>query len=129
MENGGIIYSYPDNRYIKDAPHIYAEGNTFTMRIVQMIASSSSAYEVSGSNVRMNTNLYRNHIREKEYVYCFRLQFYGDNADAWLDYYDDTYDFMQEPPDTLFYKPSDASINQEGVWFALVHSIVGFSIW
>lgn len=121
MENGRIIYSYPDSRYIKDASHTYAEGNIFTMRIVQMIASSSSVYEGSGK-VRMNTNLYESYIRERKCMYCFRLQFYGDNADAWLDYYNDTYDFKQEPPDTLFYESSDA------VQFTLVHSIVGFSI-
>jgi len=121
IENGGIIYSYPDNSYIEDAPYTYAEGNTFTMRIIQMIASSSSIYEGSG-NIRMSTNLYKSYIREREDVYCFRFQFYGDNADAWLDYYDDTYDFKREPPDTLFYESSDA------LRFTLVHSIVGFSI-
>jgi hypothetical protein len=130
IENGGIFYSDTNtNKYLQKAPPIYEGKHTFSMHAVQLVASPFGAGGTGGSKIRMKTIVNINSVREADYVYNLRLQFYGDNAEAWLDYFESNYDFEKQQsqpyhtPDTLFYKPSTSKL-----WFTFAHSAIGISL-
>lgn len=129
IENGGIFYSDTNtNKYLQKAPPIYEGKHTFSMHAVQLVASPFGAGGTGGFKIRMKTIVNINSVRETDYVYNLRLQFYGDNAEAWLDYFESNYDFEKQQsqpyhtPDTLFYKPSTSRL-----WFTFAHSAIGVS--
>jgi hypothetical protein len=129
IENGGIIYSDSNtNKYLQKAPPIYNGKNTFSMHAVQLVASPYTAGGTGGFKIRMKTIVNNNSIRETDYVYYLRLQFYGDNAETWLEYFESNYNFeMQQSQqyhlaDTLFYKPSTSKL-----WFTFAHTTIGVS--
>jgi hypothetical protein len=130
MENGGIIYyDQSGDGYVKKAPCVYALESTFSMHAVQQVVPLFGAGGGnSGFKIKMKTDLIVNSIRESNHVYNLRLQYYGDNADTWLRYYKDKYEFEDGALNTLFYKPSDPAENQNGIWFVFTHASVMVSI-
>jgi hypothetical protein len=130
IENGGLFYSDTNtNKYLQKSPPIYEGKHTFSMHAVQLVASPFGAGGTGGFKIRMKTIVNINSVRETDYVYNLRLQFYGDNAEAWLDYFESNYDFEKQQsqpyhtPDTLFYKPSISKL-----WFTFAHSAIGVSL-
>ena len=130
IENGGLLYSDTNtNKYLQKAPPIYEGKHTFSMHAVQLVASPFGAGGTGGFKIRMKTIVNINSVRETDYVYNLRLQFYGDNAEAWLEYFESNYDFEKQQsqpyhtPDTLFYKPSTSKL-----WFTFAHSAIGVSL-
>jgi hypothetical protein len=129
IENGGIFYSDSStNKYLQKAPPIYEGKHTFSMHAVQLVASPFGASGTGGFRIRMKTIVNMNSVREADYVYNLRLQFYGDNAEEWLEYFESNYDFKSErsqpyhTPDTLFYNPSTSKL-----WFTFAHTAIGVS--
>jgi len=129
MENGGIIHSEAGDSYVQKEPSVYASGDTFSIHALQTVAAAFSGSGTGDLKFRMYSNLYNSNIRETGQVYYLRLQFWGDHSDTWLSYYNNTYQFNDDPdPDasnSLLYTPST---NEGGVWFALANSIIRFSI-
>ena len=128
MENGGIISYRADGSYVQMSPPIFAVNDVFSIHAVQMIGLSTSAGGMSRFKIKMDANLYMNRIREQEHIYNFRLQFYGDNHEAWVTYFTSNYEFEEDldpssPPNTLFYTPSSSKL-----WFAFAHSSVELSL-
>jgi hypothetical protein len=129
IENGGIFYSDSNtNKYLQKAPPIYAGEHTFSMHAVQLVASPFGGSGSGGFRIRIKTIVNINSVREADYVYNLRLQFYGDNAEAWLEYFESNYDFEKQQSqqyhlaDTLFYKPSTSKL-----WFTFAHTAIGIS--
>jgi len=129
MENGGIISYRADGSYVQMSPPIFAVNDVFSIHAVQMIGLSMSAGGMSRFKIKMDADLYMNRIREQEHIYNLRLQFYGDNHEAWVTYFTSNYEFEEEdpagpsPPNTLFYTPSLSKL-----WFAFAHSSVELSL-
>jgi len=126
IENGGIFYSDANtNKYLQKAPPIYEGGSTkptFSMHAVQLVTSSFAISGGSGFRIRAKTIVNVNSVREADYVCNLRLQFYGDNAEAWLEYFESNYDFEMQL-DTLFYKRSTSPM-----WFTFAHSAINVSL-
>ena len=130
LENGGIINSELGGSIVGSAPSIFEGTGIFSMQIIQMVASQPflSTGGSGGFKIRVKNSLYMNNVREMDQVYNLRLQFYGDNAETWLDYFKDNYHFEETPDsNTLFYTPSDPLECPDGVWFTFSHSAVEIS--
>ncbi|MGF3584119.1 MAG: polymorphic toxin-type HINT domain-containing protein [Thermoplasmatota archaeon] len=124
IENGGLLYSDPNiNKYLKKTPPIYAGGGVFSMHAIQIVASPFSAGGSNGFRIRVKTVVNVNSIREKDYVYNLRLQFYGDNSDLWLKYFRINYPVFERQGDTLFYTSSSTS----KLWFVFSHTAIQIS--
>lgn len=130
MEYDGVIFSESGSSYIKSADPVYEEDETIAIRIQQIIVSSSfSAGSIAGgSKFNLNANLYMNYVRDlKSEVFDLGIQFWekGDNDDLWLEYFKNTYNFIEllGKTNTLYYEPSE-----EGVRLALSHYVVGFDV-
>ena len=128
IENGGIIYSsFGDHYTVKRAGNVYDKGNNLAISIIQLFTSSK--FSSSGNNgvkVRMNKYLYSSNIMETTTVYDLRLQFLGDHQEAWLEYYNSSYQFEHDsggPSNSLLYTPSSS---EDGAWFNLADSIIRF---
>jgi len=124
MESGGIISYRADGSYVQTSPPIFAGNDIFSIHAVQMIGSSMSAGGTSRFKIKMSADLYMTRIREQEHIYNLKLQFYGDNHEAWITYFTSNYEFdLASPPNTLFYTPSSSKL-----WFAFAHSSVELSL-
>jgi hypothetical protein len=123
MEKGGIILSYPENNYsyVKTAPSLYASEDVFSLHAVQTIGSLFSGSGLS--EIKIKFDLYISHIREAENVYNLSIQFYGDNVNAWAEYFKNNYEVTETASSpngvSLFYKPSASQL-----WFAFAHSSI-----
>jgi hypothetical protein len=123
MEKGGIILSYPENNYsyVKTAPLLYASEDVFSLHAVQTIGSLFSGSGLS--EIKIKFDLYMSHIREAENVYNLSIQFYGNNVNAWAEYFKNNCEFTETASSpngvSLFYKPSASQL-----WFAFAHSSI-----
>jgi hypothetical protein len=132
LENGGIFQTDAiGESQIKNTPPIYINGDTFSINAVQTLADWYSASGSGGLKFRVLSNLYSSQIQETKQVYYLRLQFYGDNAEAWYNYLDGSYSELNidlDSPEvlTLLYTPSLPSAG--GTWLALANSIIRMSL-
>jgi len=127
IENGGIINSELGGSIVESAPSIFEGNGIFSMQIIQMVASQPflSTGGSGGFKIRTKNYLYMNSVREMDQAYNLRLQFYGDNAKTWLDYFKHNYHFEgTTDSNTLFYTPSG---NPDGIWLTFSHSVVEIS--
>jgi len=123
IEKGGILYSdSTTNKYLQKAPPIYGDERTFSMHAVQLVVSPFGASGNSEFRIRAKTIVTINSIREKDYVYNLKIQFYGDNAELWLKYFESKHRGFERQSDTLFYKPSTSS-----VWFVFSQTAIQVS--
>jgi len=126
LEKAGMLYDSKGDIQVKRAsPIINTNENYIPLHIYQTITQSSFSADLSGYipniHISNNGNFVQETIKE---VYNLRLQFHGDYAEDWTNYYSDYYDFTLETSydtDTLYY---DLSSSVDGVLLSLTHSIM-----
>ena len=122
-ENAAIIkYLSGGPSFVKNDPIVYSDSKSFALHIVQNLVSNPGGGGGSGV-YRFSSRVLENSIREKDEVYVLKLQFYGNNKDAWYNYFIRYYGFKEDVaiigfPYTIYYPIRD-KIN-----FILAHSIV-----
>ena len=124
IENGGII-NYKDGSSIikQKPPYLYEGADIFSMHAVQTAASTFELGGTGNIRCRVYSNLYKNSaIEDGQKVFNFRLQFYGDNAEVWLNYFAEKYKFDYVGGSTLFYMPSSPEKN--AISFSFAHASI-----
>jgi hypothetical protein len=124
MENGGVVHvDVAGESLVKqNPPYVYEKENIFQIHVIQLVAAAFSGGGSGGFHFRIYGALYLNTVREARDVYNLRLQLYGDNSKAWVKYFKDNFEFINESvvdDNTLFYTPSSSM-----VYFAFSHSAI-----
>jgi len=127
IEYGGILNSEQNSTVIKQKPNnVYEASGTLSIHEIQTVASSLSS--ASGRKCSVLSNLQTNSDIEQgdQKVYNFKIQFYGDNANLWLNYFLENFMFDNTGDlNTLYYIPSNPN---DGVRFSFAHSFIELKI-
>lgn len=129
IEKGGLICYNDQQSWVEKSFNLDAEDDYLQMKIVNFNASKS--FSISGSNnvqTKITLNSVINKVREMKRLYFIKIQFYGHNAQTWINYIYNQYNgFVPVNSNTLFYSPSDPSTYPEypdGVLTVFSHSLV-----
>jgi hypothetical protein len=126
IEKGGLVYYDGQQSRVKKSFNLGAEDDYLQMKIVNLKALKS--FSISGSNniqAKISANSVINEVREMKRLYFIKIQFYGHNAQTWINYIDNQYnEFLPINGNTLFYSPSNPSKYPNGVLTVFSHSLV-----
>jgi len=104
MENNGIVVASSSGGFIIKDPVIYEDEESLVLNILQIRTESTSGIEMGGSgDYRIGLESRDNIEFDHNTVYNLKLQFYGENADAWLDYFAREHDFDRGVTNTILY--------------------------
>lgn len=90
IENGIIIDNNGNSLVIENIPNIIDKNGVLSLSICQLVKSPNSGWiSISGNRCRLNLKSCGSGMSVRDRfnkVYDFKMQFYGDNSDAWRNY-------------------------------------------
>jgi len=105
-ENGGVISGRYNSYYLFNEPKIYNNDGTFVMRIIQFKPVSETTAGGGGkATYRISMKVNNSFIRENKVniLDYFKMQVFGDYADAWKNYFTLKQGFSEFPDDDILY--------------------------
>ena len=105
-ENGGVISGRYNSYYLFNEPKIYNNDDTFVMRIIQFKPVSETTAGGGGkATYRISMKVNNSFIRENKVniLDYFKMQVFGDYADAWKNYFTLKQGFSEFPDDDILY--------------------------
>ena len=130
IEKGGLVYVDNQQNRVERSFNLNAEDDYLQIKIVQL--KSLKSFSISGSNVhtKISANSVMNDLREMKRLYFIKIQFHGNNSQTWIDYIDNQYgEFVPIfDSNTLFYAPSNPSVNPNGTWLAFSNSLIEVNV-
>lgn len=104
VENGGVISGRSNSYYLIDEPNIYNNDDLLTMRIIQFKPDSETTAGGGKATYRFSMEIDNSFVRENKINISdyFKMQIFGDYADAWINYFMSQQGFNQFNDDTLY---------------------------
>ena len=127
IENGLLLDKTPGySSTVRDIPNIIDRNGILSLSIYQLVQSTNSAISATGGSSRINLRSYGSgmSIRDRfNKVYDFKIQFYGDNSNAWVNYLADPNNYLN------FVQITSNSVERLGsVNLVLWHTYIEFGI-
>ena len=97
IENGLIIDKNENSATIRNMPNVIYNNGVLSLSIYQLVESSRSGTSSIGGNSRINLKSYGSGMSVRDRlnkVYDFKMQFYGDNRNSWINYLTDNNNYL-----------------------------------
>ncbi|RLF32897.1 MAG: hypothetical protein DRM98_03100, partial [Thermoplasmata archaeon] len=107
LENSGIMLIEPGRTQFLDDIGFYNGTNSLGFRVIQLRKDDTGGSQGGGSGVyRFSAQTKNNYLRELENrngIYNFTLQIYGEHSQEWINYFTSLYGFIEIDSNTIRY--------------------------